>query len=264
MLDIERFQTVFKRCARGSVNVMKSIENNMCYLETALSNRVTQDQDWTRPAPGSSTAGFAATPHFMDKQDRLTSTLGVGVPATLTMDELEQVCYRTVGHVERTLAYLYNTLSYLLLQIQMLWAVEDKDFSKFLDAFIERNRTQRLGARIENITLWGAQGGRRQFSSDEVQYMKMERTIEVRYAYDLTHARTPNAHMTTTRTRSLNAFYTPETSSLQAEGKTGNSQQTTIHTYDTTYSTKMGTPNLVMPPSHAFLITPCTPGVRPS
>ena len=70
--------------------------------------------------------------------------------------------------------------------MQMLWAVEDPDFSKFLDAFNDQNKKQRLDARIENITRWKARGGNRlrKFSSEEIEYMKMERTVEVRHAYD--------------------------------------------------------------------------------
>lgn len=47
LLDIERFQTVFKGLARGTADVMESILNHYVLLETTLSNRLTSI--WTGP-----------------------------------------------------------------------------------------------------------------------------------------------------------------------------------------------------------------------
>ena len=92
MLDIERFQTVFKSLARGTVNVMKSIENHYILLEASLNNRVTvTDMEWTRPARGNTTAGFAAKADSADKHDRVTEPMGAGTVNELSLEELSEV-----------------------------------------------------------------------------------------------------------------------------------------------------------------------------
>ena len=79
MLDIERFQTVFKSLARGSTNIMQSICNHYMILEAALTNRlVDKDVDWDHDAPGSTIGGFAARRDASDRRDRITQVLGLG------------------------------------------------------------------------------------------------------------------------------------------------------------------------------------------
>ena len=92
MLDIERFQTVFKSLARGTVNVMKSIENHYILLEASLANRVAQNGvEWTRSARNSTTAGFAAKPDAKDKLERVTEPMGAGTSTELSLEDLAEV-----------------------------------------------------------------------------------------------------------------------------------------------------------------------------
>ena len=46
MLDMERFQTVLKRCAKAKKNTMASVVNNYSLLQSALNIRLTTPSDW--------------------------------------------------------------------------------------------------------------------------------------------------------------------------------------------------------------------------
>ena len=46
MLDMERFQTVLKACAKAKKNTMQSVVNNYSLLQTAVNTRVTTAPDW--------------------------------------------------------------------------------------------------------------------------------------------------------------------------------------------------------------------------
>ena len=72
ILDIERFHTLFKSLARGSVNVMASITNHYLILEASLLARLVEDTtDWVRLPAVSTAAGYAARHDSADKTDRM-------------------------------------------------------------------------------------------------------------------------------------------------------------------------------------------------
>jgi len=72
ILDIERFHTLFKSLARGSVNVMASIKNHYLILEASLLARLVEDTtDWVRLPAVSTAAGYAARHDSADKTDRM-------------------------------------------------------------------------------------------------------------------------------------------------------------------------------------------------
>lgn len=106
MLDIERFQTVFKRCARGTKNVMRSILNHYLLLEVALSNRLLRDMEWTVKAPRSSAAGSRAKHGSSIRTDRLWAVKGKAVAMELDPDEMTAFEELWAGHDERFAAFL--------------------------------------------------------------------------------------------------------------------------------------------------------------
>ena len=111
MLDIERFQTVFKNLARGKKHIMASIRNHYLLLETSLSNRFTRINcmnlvcnirlstsfrlkggvEWNKSARSSTLAGFAAKADSADKHDAMITPLGAAKNTQLTMTELRSV-----------------------------------------------------------------------------------------------------------------------------------------------------------------------------
>ena len=91
LLDIERFQTVFKRLARGTADVMESILNHYVLLESSLSNRLTSDVEWATPALPSTVAGYLGRLDSSDRADRICHGLGASTPYVLSGEEYKQV-----------------------------------------------------------------------------------------------------------------------------------------------------------------------------
>lgn len=91
LLDIERFQTVFKGLARGTADVMESILNHYVLLESTLSNRLSCNMDWANPALPSSVAGHLARLDSSDRADRFCRGLGASTSYRLNAEEYKQV-----------------------------------------------------------------------------------------------------------------------------------------------------------------------------
>ena len=76
MLDMERFQTVLKGCAKAKKHVMQSIVNNYLLLEVALDMRLCSFFDWTVRPSGSSTAAYLQKVDGANKMDRMYTVTG--------------------------------------------------------------------------------------------------------------------------------------------------------------------------------------------
>ena len=76
MLDMERFQTVLKGCARAKKHVMQSIINNYLLLAVALDMRLNSPWDWTVRPSGSSTAAYLQKVDGANKMDRMYTVMG--------------------------------------------------------------------------------------------------------------------------------------------------------------------------------------------
>ena len=128
ILDIERFHTLFKKLARGSVNVMASIKNHYLLLETALSARLDEDVNWTRPAPKSTMAGYAQRQDSEDRADRMFTPRGAGVEYVIPDEDRQQ--------------------------IQSLWADAYPEYFDFHRRFNLWNRQQPVRHRLSDISKW--------------------------------------------------------------------------------------------------------------
>jgi hypothetical protein len=120
MLDIERFQTVFKGCVRGTKCGMTSALNHYMLLEIALSNRMSCDQTWSIKAPRSSAAAHSQRRGSSIRKDRLWTTNGQGKPFELDEDEMESIV--------------------------ALWKEHDPQYEEFCARFaLQRNRVRLAG-----------------------------------------------------------------------------------------------------------------------
>jgi hypothetical protein len=156
MLDVERFQTVFKGLARGTRNIMLSIRNHYQILEASLNNRMvrtiqfseyvsycgdtvrtfppsllqTRNMSWTRKARVSTSAGFAARRDVFDKSDRVTEPKGSATSDTLPPDDLKQV--------------------------QEIWGEHDPKYGEFLKKFARRMARSLPADRVDNVNDWSS------------------------------------------------------------------------------------------------------------
>ena len=76
MLDMERFQTVLKTCAKGKTSIMRSIVNNYQLLRMSMNTRLVSPFDWVVSPCQSSTAAYLNEAESMKKTDRLHSVKG--------------------------------------------------------------------------------------------------------------------------------------------------------------------------------------------
>ena len=151
MLDIERYHTLFKSLARGT-NVMASIKNHYEILEACNQNRLTEDIAWTSDALRSTPAGLAAKPDSAFKTDRCVSALGASTKGKLSPSDL--------------------------LQIQDLWAIENKGYDAFRDRFARFNRGRGRHRKVSTIAEW--QSPRHVgFTADEKLWQTMSSDITV-------------------------------------------------------------------------------------
>ena len=186
MLDIERFQTVFKSLARGTKNPMKSILNHYQLREVSDYNRLVnaynfvdffeyvsyrckyvsyhhayvagflqvKKMSWTKAAKRSTSAGFAARPDVLDKSDRMTASKGVSTWDTLSRAELKQV--------------------------QEIWGEQHQDYGRFLHRFELKMASLPVNERVENVNDWvSPQRNRR--TPQERQWQTMTSDIKVTY-----------------------------------------------------------------------------------
>ena len=89
MLDMERFQSVLKTCAKGKTNVMQSIVNNFQLLRSAMNNRLVSPVDWVVTPCTSSTAAYLKEAASMKRTDRWHSVKGQCRSRTLGRKEFD-------------------------------------------------------------------------------------------------------------------------------------------------------------------------------
>ena len=184
MLDIERFQTVFKGMARGTKNPMQSILNHYQLREVSDYNRLVNEyyfvdffeyipyrckyapyhhvtrflqvkkMSWTKAAKRSTSAGFAARSDVLDKSDRMVATKGSSTWDTLSSAELKQV--------------------------QEIWGEQDQDYGQFLGRFERKMAKLPVNARVENVNDWVAPDRNRR-TPQERQWQTMTSDIKVTY-----------------------------------------------------------------------------------
>ena len=155
MLDIERFQTVFKRCCRGTKNAMMSILNHYMLLDIALSNRLQHDQTWTAKPPRSTAAGHAAREGSTKRKDRLWAAKGKGVAMELEDVEMKEV--------------------------EGLWCSHDDAFAAFLLRFREARRRRSRHCGGGDFRGWQRPRGHAQpFTEQEINFQQMSRDVTAR------------------------------------------------------------------------------------
>ena len=133
MLDMERFQTVFKGCAKAKKNVMKSIVNNYLLLEVSLDTRLTSSAFvWTTKPAGSSTAAYLKKSDGANRMDRLYTVKG-------------KVSSRKLG------ATLFGGLL-------KLWRAHNTDYDRLVTKFENAQRNNRKHKRthltLNSIAEW--------------------------------------------------------------------------------------------------------------
>jgi hypothetical protein len=127
LLDIERYHTLYKSMARGTNNVMASINNHYALLEAAISARLEDDIAWTTAPTVSSVAGLSARMDSRDRADRFCRALGGATSSTLS-DEAYQ-------------------------QVQTLWADAYPEYAAFHRRF-NAARRRRVDGIYESISMW--------------------------------------------------------------------------------------------------------------
>lgn len=149
LLDIERFQTVFKGLARGTADVMESILNHYVLLEGSLSNRLTCDMDWANPALPSSIAGYVARFDSSDRSDSFCRGLGASTPYVLKRDEYKQV--------------------------QTMWADEYPDCHSLHRKFNAARRSSGHARQCQSISSWRSGS----ITREEAKWQKMKPDVQV-------------------------------------------------------------------------------------
>ena len=91
LLDIERYHTLYKSLARGTADVMVSINNHYALLEASISARLEDDMEWTTAPAISSVAGLSARLDSSDRADRFYRPDGSCKPFTLSDEAYQQV-----------------------------------------------------------------------------------------------------------------------------------------------------------------------------
>ena len=149
LLDIERFQTIFKGLARGTADVMESILNHYVLLESSLSNRLTCDMDWANPALPSSFAGHVARFDSSDRADSFCRGLGASTPYVLKSHEYKQV--------------------------QTMWADEYPDCHSLHRKFNAARRSSGRARQCPSISLWRSGS----ITSEERKWQQMKPQVQV-------------------------------------------------------------------------------------
>ena len=255
MLDVERFQTVFKGLARGTRNIMLSIRNHYQILEASLNNRMvrtiqfseyvsycgdtvrtfppsllqTRNMSWTRKARVSTSAGFAARRDVFDKSDRLTEPKGSATSATLSPDDLKQV--------------------------QEIWGEQVPGYGGFLQRFARRMQRKTPAERVDNVNDWSS----RQHSPAELQWQTMTSDIEVLIVL-LRYDSYPTRMLTYSRCSTKSSML--ETHSRPRSSKITSTQRRTTPTSDTTTWMNKATRLPSTAPSFVYFGTQCMKTVR--
>jgi hypothetical protein len=159
LLDIERYHTLYKSMARGTNNVMASINNHYALLEAAISARLEDDIAWTTAPTVSSVAGLSARMDSRDRADRFCRALGGATSSTLS-DEAYQ-------------------------QVQTLWADAYPEYAAFHRRF-NAARRRRVDGIYASISMWSTRAA---VSQTEKQWAKMTAEVQVHITYLLSQTR---------------------------------------------------------------------------
>jgi hypothetical protein len=155
MLDMERFQTVLKTCAKGKKNIMQSIVNNYHMLKTSMNMRLVSPSDWVVGPCQSSTSAYLEEADSMKRTDRWHSVKGKGRSRTLTAPEFKD--------------------------LQELWSEQNAEYNALTERFTEDQKNHRKHGRrhllVGNIAEWKP---RRRFSAEEQQWVSMQPIVKVR------------------------------------------------------------------------------------
>jgi hypothetical protein len=154
MLDMERFQSVLKTCAKGKTNVMQSIVNNFQLLRSAMNNRLVSPVDWVVTPCTSSTAAYLKEAASMKRTDRWHSVKG-------------QCRSRTLGRKEFDI-------------LQILWSEQNADFGALVARFKEDQQGHRRHNRrhllVASLAEWTP---RRKLDAAEEKWVSMQPNVKV-------------------------------------------------------------------------------------
>ena len=133
LMDIERFHTRYKGMARGTTDVMVSINNAFSLREASTSARLEDDINWTTAPTTSSVAGLCSRLDSSDRSDRVWTPKGAETSFTLSPEAYQQV--------------------------QTLWADHYPVYADFHRAF-NRVRRRRNTGQYANIESWTPKPGK--------------------------------------------------------------------------------------------------------
>ena len=152
MMDYERYHTLFKKFARGRMNLMQSIREHHTLWLACQDQRNQQVQlKWEKTPLRSTPAGFQSRPKSKNRLDRFVSTK---------------------GSIEKK----YTLLDHELVQIELLWATVDEEYGAFHARFVLFNDRLPANARLSSIKDW--QGTRRNPTTPREQlWQKMNREV---------------------------------------------------------------------------------------
>jgi hypothetical protein len=155
MLDMERFQTVLKTCAKGKKFIMRSIVNNYHMLKTSMNMRLVSPSDWVVGPCQSSTSAYLEEADSMKRTDRWHSVKGKGKSRTLTSLEFKD--------------------------LQELWSEQNAEYNALAERFTEDQKNHRRFNRrhllVGNIAEWKP---RRKLSAEEQKWISMQPIVKVR------------------------------------------------------------------------------------
>lgn len=132
MLDTERFQTVFKSCAKGKKHMMQSIVNNYQLLQSSLNSRLQSTDDWAVRPCESSTAAYLHQADSADRADRFYTPKGASSSRRLADD--------------------------VFVALLKLWRIHSPDYSALVERFEAEQKNHKKNKRhhclVSNIADW--------------------------------------------------------------------------------------------------------------
>ena len=154
MLDMERFQTVLKSCAKGKKNIMRSIVNNYQLLKSSLNTRLLSPYDWLIKPSTSSTAAYLEEADSAKRTDRMYTVKGKSSTGRLGASRFKN-----------------------LLQ---LWCRHNEEYGALMARFTEEQKNHRSHKRhhllVSNIADWQP---RRALTEREAQWASMQPNVQV-------------------------------------------------------------------------------------
>jgi hypothetical protein len=116
MLNFERFHTTFKALCRNRNNPLASIEAHYELLEFCLTQRLSEPDAWSLPAPRSSPAGYLARP---ESSKRGGGQLDIALKGVMRQGTLSDEDYK---------------------EVQQLWRIFDPEYEALWNIVERRNR----------------------------------------------------------------------------------------------------------------------------